>query len=218
VTEHGWPGWPDDGHLPEEHHDPHGADHLGGADLPPEADPPVWTADEHWASEEQWAPGDAPDPLPQQEAPAEQEALPEHEPLVAHDAAGYDDALSPYPDGGGHGLLGPVGVDPDAVGDLAADPVFPPGLNIDLPEPVDGFPWIDTGTLGMVAVDPTALDSAATDGAALDSAALEATVGSAELAAYAATELPPAVDPWAALAASDDPATSALATFWKPED
>jgi hypothetical protein len=32
-------------------------------------------------------------------------------------------------------------------------------------------------------------------------------------AEYAATDLPPGVDPWAALADSDDPATSALAAY-----
>ena len=36
----------------------------------------------------------------------------------------------------------------------------------------------------------------------------------AELAEYAAEDLPPGADPWAALAGSEDPATSALARFW----
>ena len=37
-----------------------------------------------------------------------------------------------------------------------------------------------------------------------------------ELAAYAAEDLPPGADPWAALADSEDPATSALARFYAP--
>jgi hypothetical protein len=79
---------------------------------------------------------------------------------------------------------------------------FPPAVDVgDLPEPVDGFPWIDTGSLGVADLH-----------AALD--ATEA-VHPAELAEYAATDLPPGVDPWAALADSDDPATAALARWWQ---
>jgi hypothetical protein len=88
---------------------------------------------------------------------------------------------------------------------VADDPVdvFPPALEVDLPEPVDGFPWIDTGSLGLVdAGVVTAADHP---------------VQPAELAEYAETDLPPAVDPWAALADSDDPATAALARWWAPE-
>jgi hypothetical protein len=124
-----------------------------------------------------------------------------------HDVGGHDDGHqpAPYPDhdlGPGH----PVGADPDALPDTdtGADLPFPPAVDVgELPEPVDGFPWIDTGTLGVV--DP---DVAGT---------VPATVDSADLAAYAGTDLAPGVDPWAALAASDDPATSALARFWAPE-
>ncbi len=93
----------------------------------------------------------------------------------------------------------------DAEADLpvtAADPVevFPPALDVDLPEPVDGFPWIDTSSLGVVDPAPTG--------------AADIPVQPAELAAYAATELPPAADPWATLEQSDDPATAALAKWW----
>ena len=79
--------------------------------------------------------------------------------------------------------------------------VFPPAVDVGpLPEPVDGFPWIDTGSLGLV--DPA---TAHTD---VDP------VEAHELAAYAATDLPPGADPWATLADSDDPATAALARWW----
>jgi hypothetical protein len=85
--------------------------------------------------------------------------------------------------------------------DDPAEPVFPPAVDVGpLPEPVDGFPWIDTGSLGVV--DPAAVHET-TD-----------PVRPEELAEYAGTDLPPGVDPWAALADSDDPATSALARWW----
>ena len=85
----------------------------------------------------------------------------------------------------------------------ADDPVevFPPALDVgELPEPVDGFPWIDTGSLGMVD---------AHTGETLDP------VRPQELAGYAGTDLPPGADPWAALAGDEDPATSALARWWR---
>ena len=107
----------------------------------------------------------------------------------------------------GHGL-GPVGADPDAAPDYDADQVslFPPVVDVGpLPEPVDGFPWIDTGSLGLV------------DAGLVDPAQGFDPVHAGELAAYAAEDLPPGVDPWAALADSDDPATSALAKWWTPE-
>lgn len=80
--------------------------------------------------------------------------------------------------------------------------VFPPAVDVgDLPEPVDGFPWIDTGSLGVV--------HAAAAELAVDPVRPE------ELAEYAGVELSPAQDPWAALAADEDPATSALARWWQ---
>ncbi len=77
---------------------------------------------------------------------------------------------------------------------------FPPAVDIDLPEPVDGFPWIDTGSLGVI--DP------ATAAAHYDP------VDPHELAEYAGTDLPPGADPWATLAESEDPATATLARWW----
>ncbi|MEV6597955.1 hypothetical protein AB0M36_13905 [Actinoplanes sp. NPDC051346] len=101
------------------------------------------------------------------------------------------------------GGLGPIGADPDAAdaGDEPAS-LFPPIVDVGpLPEPVDGFPWIDTGSLGVV--DPAAPVAGTTD-----------PVTPQDLAAYAVEELPPGVDPWAALADSEDPATAALARWW----
>jgi hypothetical protein len=89
---------------------------------------------------------------------------------------------------------------PDEVHETHDD--FPAALDIGaLPEPVDGFPWIDTGSLGVI--DPAAMPAAPVD-----------PVDPHELAEYAATELPPGADPWATLADSEDPATAALARWW----
>ena len=99
--------------------------------------------------------------------------------------------------------LATVGADPDALPDTDDQiAVFPPAVDVGpLPEPVDGYPWIDTGSLGLI--DPATVPAA--DAAGPDPG---------ELADYAAADLPPGADPWAALAGSDDPATSALARFW----
>jgi hypothetical protein len=90
----------------------------------------------------------------------------------------------------------------EADGERVVD-VFPPAVDVGaLPEPVDGFPWIDSGSLGLAGI------AAAVEQAQLDPVQPE------ELAEYAAADLPPGVDPWAELAGSDDPATSNLARWW----
>jgi hypothetical protein len=82
--------------------------------------------------------------------------------------------------------------------------VFPPSLDVgELPEPVDGFPWVDSGSLGLADIAAAVHEAGTTD-----------PVQPHELAEYAATDLPPGADPWAALTASDDPATGALARWW----
>ncbi|OJF15467.1 hypothetical protein [Couchioplanes caeruleus] len=179
--EYGWPDFPDPGHDDAGHHDPVPHD-------TPVADADRWHDDfeDHQGygditpqvdegHDAGWEHQDAPGTAPDQPQPASAETA---------DAHG----------------LGPVGADPDAAGP-AGEPVsaFPPVVDVGpLPEPVDGFPWIDTGSLGLV-------DAAA--------AATEP-VSPQELAAYAAEELPPGADPWAALAGSEDPATAALARWW----
>lgn len=93
---------------------------------------------------------------------------------------------------------------PVEVPDLAEDPVevFPPSIDVgDLPEPVDGFPWIDPAGLGAAA-DVTHDDP----------------VRPEELAAYAGADVSAETDAWQALRDSDDPATSALARWWSPEN
>jgi hypothetical protein len=78
---------------------------------------------------------------------------------------------------------------------------FPPELHVgDLPEPVDGFPWVDAATLGHAGAYDTPTDP----------------VDPHDLAAYAGIDIPEGTDPWTALAASDDPAVAALARWWTP--
>ncbi|MEH1126702.1 hypothetical protein [Micromonospora sp. CPCC 206061] len=113
----------------------------------------------------------------------------------------FDDDTGAPGDGGGDP---PVGADPDL--DPAADhdsqPVFPPALDLDPPpEPVDGYPWADPTTLGEAPLaDPVAANNAAPD--------------PNDLASYAAEDIPAGADPWTALTASEDPATSSLARWW----
>jgi hypothetical protein len=99
----------------------------------------------------------------------------------------------------------PVGADPDHTAEPHGPAeLFPPALDVPLPEPVDGYPWADPALLGGAAI-----------GAPPDAPASAA--DPAGLAAYAGVELPPDADPWAVLADSDDPATSALARWWAPD-
>ncbi len=102
----------------------------------------------------------------------------------------------------------PVGADPDHVaGQHVPADLFPPALDVPLPEPVDGHPWADPALLGDAPI-----------GAAVDAAVGGAWMADpAGLAAYAGVEPAPDADPWAVLADSDDPATSALARWWAPD-
>jgi len=182
--EHGWADLPDDpGHHGFDH------DHPGDQDSGVHAEPDpgeVWHDDDGLSVPEPYEPAWEQDPDPQ----------PVVEPQLEHPVVDVTD---------GH-AMGPVGADPDAAADPGpgdgggADPVFPPALQVgELPEPVDGFPWIDTASLGVA--DPLAAPAEP--------------VSAAELAGYAAEELPPAQDPWAHLEQSQDPATSALARWWR---
>ncbi len=78
---------------------------------------------------------------------------------------------------------------------------FPPALEVgDLPEPVDGFPWVDASTLGAADTYTAPADP----------------IDPHDLAAYAGVEVPDGADPWTVLSASDDPAVAALARWWTP--
>jgi hypothetical protein len=66
-------------------------------------------------------------------------------------------------------------------------PSFPPELDLDVPEPVDGYPWVDLDVLGSAEAEPWVNTVA---GSSVD-----------------ASEF--------AIADVDDPAASALARFWQ---
>lgn len=126
-----------------------------------------------------------------------------------HDAAAWDDHahLPAAEEGfGEQPQAHPILDDAPAAEDAAAE-VFPPMLDVGaLPEPVDGWPWIDTSSLGLAhagIVDQNMIDRMPAQ-------------DPAELAEYAAEELPPGADPWAALAGSEDPATATLAEYYRP--
>ncbi|MEU4220622.1 hypothetical protein [Actinoplanes sp. NPDC026623] len=203
--EHGWP----DFHEPDGHPEPGGehdlpshepvADHgpfhddLFGHDDPDSHDPDAHDPGQH---------DDVHDPdLGTGGDEASWDDV--HEPGSGHDdevVMGHD--VVDVSDG--HGL-GPIGADPDAAPDLEQVSMFPPIVDVGpLPEPVDGFPWIDTGSLGLYRSGPV-------------DAGAGAAVPAEDLAAYAAEDLPPGADPWAALADSDDPATSTLAKWWSQD-
>ncbi|MFI5892143.1 hypothetical protein ACIA5D_18750 [Actinoplanes sp. NPDC051513] len=117
----------------------------------------------------------------------------EGDPADSPDSSVDDASLMPAP----HSL--------SDISDLPGEEVFPPPVDVgELPEPVDGFPWIDSGSLGLADIAAALHDQEHID-----------PVRPEELAEYAATDLPPGVDPWATLADSDDPATAALAKWWQ---
>lgn len=119
----------------------------------------------------------------------------------------------------------PFGADPDLSGDpdpaASGEPHWAAGFPAPIrfgtylggaPEPVDGYPWADPDLLG------DAPPVAAQDEPGPAGATFAARPDPADLAGYAAVDLPPGTDPWPALAAVDDPATAALARFWAPTD
>jgi hypothetical protein len=200
--EHGWPDF-----SQPDHHDDHGDQHdAGGHDEPVAADSPFHDDlfDTHDDGHDFDTHDDAgADAGAGHDGPESLDAAwdDQHEP-----GTGHDDAAPEVVDvTDGHGM-GPVGADPDAAPDFDQVSLFPPVVDVGpLPEPVDGFPWIDTGSLGLY------------HAGLVEPAAVAEPVPAEDLAAYAAEDLPPGADPWAALADSDDPATSALARWWQPE-
>ncbi|MDT5031190.1 MAG: hypothetical protein QOC94_1361 [Actinoplanes sp.] len=204
MSEHGWPDFHDDGL----HHDD------DGHDVSPQHDPlhhdPLHHDDDSGYFEDQHHDDLLAHDLSEHGAGEHgaggvHEAEDSHE---THEAVEHHEDVPGQPDDqddlAGHELQ-TVGADPDALPEPDAGQaltLFPPVLDVGaLPEPVDGFPWIDTGSLGLI--DPVSVHAAA-----------GTEVSPQDLADYAGTQLPPGVDPWAALADSDDPATSALAKWW----
>jgi hypothetical protein len=120
-----------------------------------------------------------------------------------------------------------VGADPDlagadqlgSAGGLAG--LFPPALELAIrPTPLDGYPWTDPDALGRGELldHPAPTGFPGTGGGyppADPFAGGGEPVPAGDLFAYAGMTPPPAgVDPWSALLAADDPATSALARWW----
>ncbi|HEV8175250.1 MAG TPA: hypothetical protein VGP91_16550 [Actinoplanes sp.] len=189
MSEHGWPDHHDDPGYHDDHHDPlhEPADGLHDGEAPPLPDD-----DGYWDLHHHDDAGPAPDE-------PHDLVYEHHTGDPAEPAAEYDQHV----DVADTHETATVGADPDALPEhVDTDAVFPPAVDVGpLPEPVDGFPWIDTGSLGVV--DPAAPHALPVED-----------VSPHELADYAGTELPPGVDPWAALADSEDPATAALARWW----
>ena len=197
--EHGWPDF-----APGDDHGDHGHQHDAGVPGDPAAGADSPFHDDlfgHDDSDPHGFGAHDPDGGAGPHEPGDAGWDDRHEPGTGHDDTG-DAAVVDVTDG--HGL-GPVGADPDAAPDAEQVSTFPPIVDVGpLPEPVDGFPWIDTGSLGLYhagVVEPVATEAVPVE----------------DLAAYAGEELAPGVDPWAALADSDDPATSTLAKWWHPE-
>jgi hypothetical protein len=178
MSDHGWPDG-DQHHDGGEHEDFEPADDISGR-LP---EPVDHVDDDAWE-------------MPDDEGQLsgwEHDAPPEHADEAA--ASWHDDPAG-------------AGLDEPPVAEEPVD-VFPPVVDVGpLPEPVDGFPWIDSSSLGLIDAGPIS---------PVGADALAGTPEPQELAEYAAEELPPAVDPWAALAESEDPATAALAKFYRPD-
>ncbi|BCB90633.1 hypothetical protein [Phytohabitans suffuscus] len=220
MSDHGWDGgdWPDG-------LDPDGGDL--GPDTPDfgDADTADLGAFDHLGPDEHLDPmADAPDDLP--DSTLDNPLDPAGDSTVDFPHAGgnaFDTVDTADGPDAGDGLDGPDGLDGDGPADGGADlpPVgadpdvdahtdgwtdqsFPEPLDLDAPEPVDGFPWTDPATLGAAPLP---------DADAGYQGAPEAN----ELAAYAGEEIPPGADPWTALSASDDPATSSLARWWAPD-
>ncbi|MDQ7906173.1 hypothetical protein RB614_16805 [Phytohabitans sp. ZYX-F-186] len=214
MSDHGWGGdWPDDldpdssGDLGGDTSDP-GADYGAGLGAEYGPDPGSDFGSDFGEAEtaDLGAFDHHPDPDPTADAPLDPagdstvDGGPGDGPFDGADGGDTDpgDGDAPEPT--------PVGADPDvdAHADTWTDQAFPEPLDVDAPEPVDGFPWTDPATLGAAPLpDPDAGYQGAPE--------------ANELAAYAGEELPPGTDPWTALAASEDPATSSLARWWAPD-
>jgi hypothetical protein len=213
MTDHGWGGgdWPDDldpdsgGDLGPDAPDL-GSDYSAGlgGDLGPELGE-AETADlggfDHEAPHDPLADGPHElDPTPDPPLDPAGDSTVDGDPFDGGDGGGDGDPADGSPE------LTPVGADPDldAHADTWTDQSFPEPLDLDAPEPVDGFPWTDPTTLGAAPL-PDA------------DAAYQGGPEAGELAAYAGEDLPAGADPWTALSASEDPATSSLARWWSPD-
>ncbi len=151
------------------------------------------------------APGDAPGDTPDDSADGAPHDGGSHD-------SGSDDASDEHPgdEPVDDGALDSFGAGLDTAGDHDATwhpDEFPPELDLgaDAPEPLDGYPWSDPQLLGS----PGPADLHDVAGAGVGPADPD------DLLAYAGLD-GGGDNPWSALLASDDPATSALARWWGP--
>jgi hypothetical protein len=117
------------------------------------------------------------------------------------DQPGYDDPAEVL-----HSTETTVGADPDV--DHSADwaPAdFPEQLDVNPPEPVDGYPWSDATAVAGPGTAETTDPATGPSGAPAPQELLE----------YAGAD-GNGGDPWNALLGSDDPATSSLGRWWAP--
>ena len=105
------------------------------------------------------------------------------------------------------------GTDPDLdpLGDDASwqESLFPPALDVQAPEPVDGFPWSDPLLLGDDTAEPDPGYQPPDDTATAPPVA--------DLLAYDGQETTDSPQALTDLAASEDPAISSLARFWSQD-
>ena len=191
MTDHHDFGFHDDHHDPE----PFPVDQPDQVD---HGDDP-WGGDWHGDPHESWSHEEQPDqPWSPDATHGDGHHGDDGDPHPAHGDGHHGDQPTPHPDeqDGTAGAESPVHADPLAV--------FPPTLDVGpLPEPVDGFPWIDVHSLG--------------DAGPVGPYEPHEPVAAQDLAGYAGVELPADADPWQALVASDDPATEALARWWQQQ-
>jgi hypothetical protein len=227
MTDH-WDGWPEDD-PPDADTGDLGDPNLGDPGLGPHGLEPPLDADAtagFGAAGEDGdldgdLDGDGPAPLgygdepldyPEPDAHAEPDREPDSDPDSEPDRE-PDQNPGPEPPAESGAAAGdpPVGTDPDLDpygDDPGGEPVFPEPLALgEPPEPVDGFPWTDAGLIGGAGVEPLA-----------DPAAVHGAPEPGDLFAYAGEDPTGLAGDggWAALIASPDPATSALARFWSP--
>jgi hypothetical protein len=219
MTDH-WGGWPED---QPDFDGPDGGEFgdLGGPDQPEGDDYPVegFGAADAVPDDLSGAADAPPEPIGYDGFGAASPRFDEYadgDPYADGAAGTGPDGSTEVPAEAGFGAADPpIGADPDLdpYADEAqwSESAWPAPDASELgppPEPVDGFPWADPGLLGApyagAPVDPTTVAGPAP---APD-----------ELADYAGTELPADGDPWSTLADSEDPATSALARFWSPDN
>ncbi|WP_199036661.1 hypothetical protein [Glycomyces salinus] len=82
--------------------------------------------------------------------------------FAVEDDFGGDDSVPEEPgESGGDETAYAATYEDMLVADADNPPQFPPELDLDVPEPVDGYPWVDLDTLGESETEPWAVNTAA---------------------------------------------------------